>query len=164
NCNTNVTPVNLSSETEHAARKVPESQDEIKQHRRNYLRSLLHDKNLTLPEQCAIAHIYIETGLGDPDEIVKELEATDWFHRCTYFDPTIDKAHLRQVKRRPRIDHRRQTRAEGETLTNKEAPSLESSVQDEVMTEGEEEEEDHHKLAALGDWLQHRLEQGIYRH
>ncbi|KAI1321463.1 hypothetical protein EDD11_005154 [Mortierella claussenii] len=156
-------------DTEYSGRKVPEPRDDVKKNRKNYLRSLLHENGLGLPEECAIAHIYIETGLGDPLEIVKELEAIDWFHRYTSYDPRIEKVHLRQIKRRPRIDRHRRTLPAEETLTGQndgDGPMVVDNLElkDEIMTEEEEEEEDQHKMAALDDWLQHRLEQGILRH
>ncbi|KAK3810056.1 MAG: hypothetical protein J3Q66DRAFT_351978 [Benniella sp.] len=116
-------------------------QDEAKRNRWSYLRSLLHDKGLEFPEECAMAHMYIETGLGDPLEIVKELDAIFWLQCYTNYDPLIDKASLRQVKLRSRIDRQ---------------------VQDEPMTE--EKEGDHHKMAALAEWLRRRLDQGNRYH
>ncbi|KAH7056537.1 hypothetical protein BKA57DRAFT_500877 [Linnemannia elongata] len=152
------------SDSEYAGRKIPEPHVDVVKHRRNLLRSMLHDKGLHLPEHAAICNIYIETGLGDPVEIVKELEVVDWFHRCTSYDPSLDKAHLQQVRRRPRINRRRETRPEGETLMSANSGGLAAqSIKDEVMSEEEEEEDDHHKMAALDDWLTHRLEQGQYR-
>ncbi|KAF9325739.1 hypothetical protein BGZ91_002260 [Linnemannia elongata] len=62
------------SDSEYAGRKIPEPHDDIIKHRRNLLRSMLHDKGLHLPENAAICNIYIETGLGDPLEVVQELE------------------------------------------------------------------------------------------
>ncbi|KAF9153740.1 hypothetical protein BG015_002713 [Linnemannia schmuckeri] len=152
------------SDSEYAGRKVPEPHDDVVKHRRNLLRSMLHDKGLHLPEHAAICSIYIETGLGDPLEIVKELEIVDWFHRCTSYDPSLDKAHLQQIKRRPRISRRRETRPEGETLMSANTGGLAAQpIKDEVMSEEEEEEDDQHKMVALDDWLAHRLEQGKYR-
>lgn len=152
------------SDSEYAGRKIPEPHDDIIKHRRNLLRSMLHDKELHLPENAAICNIYIETGLGDPLEVVQELEVVDWFHRCTSYDPSLDKAHLQQVKRRPRINRHRKTLPEGETLMSANSGGVAvQSIQDEVMTEEDEEEDDHHKMAALDDWLTHRLEQGQYR-
>ncbi|KAF9571407.1 hypothetical protein EC968_000622 [Mortierella alpina] len=156
----------VRADSEYTGRKVPEPQDDVIKTRRNLLRSLLHEKGLVLPEHSAICHIYIEKGLGDPVEIVKELEAVDWFHRCTSYDPSLEKAHLKQVKRRPRITRRRDTRLEGETLMSRGlggVDALDKSIQEETMTEEEEEEDDHHKMDALDDWLQHRLEQGLYQ-
>ncbi|KAG0320240.1 hypothetical protein BGZ97_000391 [Linnemannia gamsii] len=151
------------SDSEYAGRKIPEPHDAVVKHRRNLLRSMLHDKGHHLPEHAAICNIYIETGLGDPLEIVQELEMLDWFHRCTSYDPSLDKAHLQQVKRRPRINRHRRTLPEGETLMSANSCDVAvQSIQDEVMTE-EEEEDDHHKMAALDDWLNHRLENGQYR-
>ncbi|KAF9279548.1 hypothetical protein BGZ68_007857 [Mortierella alpina] len=153
------------ADSEYTGRKVPEPQDDVIKTRRNLLRSLLHEKGLVLPEHSAICHIYIEKGLGDPVEIVKELETVDWFHRCTSYDPSLEKAHLKQVKRRPRITRRRDTRPEGETLMSRGpggVEALDKSIREETMTEEEEEEDDQHKMDALDDWLQHRLEQGLY--
>lgn len=152
------------ADSEYTGRKAPEPQDDVIKTRRNLLRSLLHEKGLVLPEHSAICHIYIEKGLGDPVEIVKELETVDWFHRCTSYDPSLEKAHLKQVKRRPRITRRRDTRPEGETLMSRGlggVEALDKSIREETMTE-EEEEDDQHKMDALDDWLQHRLEQGLY--
>ncbi|KAF9142909.1 hypothetical protein BG015_000599 [Linnemannia schmuckeri] len=154
----------VRSDSEYAGRKIPEPHDDVVKHRRNLLRSMLHDKGLHLPEHAAICNVYIETGLGDLLEIIQELEVVDWFHRCTTYDPGLDKAHLQQVKRRPRINRRRKTLPEGETLMSASSGGVAvQSIQDEVMTEEEEEEDDHHKMAALDDWLTHRLEQGQYR-
>ncbi|KAF9105661.1 hypothetical protein BGX29_011763 [Mortierella sp. GBA35] len=148
------------ADSEYVGRKIPEPHDDIVKHRRNLLRSMLHDKELHLPEHAAICNIYIETGIGDPQEIVKELEVVDWFHRCTNYDPSLDKAHLQQVKRRPRISRRRQTRPEGETLMSANSGGAAAQgIPNQVMTEEEEEEVDQHKMAALDDWLTHRLEQ-----
>jgi hypothetical protein len=152
------------SDSKYAGRKVPEPHDDVVKHRRNLLRSMLHDKGLHLPEHAAICHIYIETGLGDPLEIVNELEVVDWFHRCTSYDPSLDKAHIQQVKRRPRISRHRRTHPEGETLMSANAGGAAAqSIKDEVMSEEEEEDDDQHKMAALDDWLTHRLEQGHYQ-
>ncbi|KAF9122403.1 hypothetical protein BGX30_002023 [Mortierella sp. GBA39] len=152
------------SDSEYSDRKIPEPHDDIIKHRRNLLRSMLHDKGLHLPEHAAICNIYIETSLGDPLEIVQELEVVDWLHRCTSYDPSLDKADLQQVKRRPRINSRRRTLPESETLMSDSSGSVAVQlIQDEMMTEIEEEEDDHHKMAALDDWLTHRLEQGQYR-
>ena len=148
------------SDSEYAGPKIPEPHDDVVKHRRNLLRSMLHDKVLYLPRHAAICNIYIKTGLGGPVEIVKELEVVDWFHRCTSYDPSLDKAHLQQVKR---ISRRRETRPEGETLISANSGGLAAqSIKDEVMSEDEEEQDDHHKMAALDDWLTHRLEQGHY--
>ncbi|KAF9540102.1 hypothetical protein EC957_004655 [Mortierella hygrophila] len=152
------------SDSEYTGRKIPESHDDVIKHRRNLLRSMLHDKGLHLPEHAAICSIYIETGLGNPLEIVQELEVIDWFHRYTSYDPSLDKAHLQQVKRRPRINCRRRTLPESETLMSANLGGVAvQSIQDDMMTEEEEEEDDHHKMVALDDWLTHRLEQGQYR-
>ncbi|KAG9321950.1 hypothetical protein KVV02_006922 [Mortierella alpina] len=154
------------ADSEYTGRKVSEPQDDVIKTRRNLLRSLLHEKGLVLPEHSAICHIYIDKGLGDSVEIVKELETVDWFHRCTSYDPSLEKAHLKQVKRRPRITRRRDTRPEGETRMSRglgEVDALDKSIQEETMTEEEEEKDDQHKMDALDDWLQHRLEQGLYQ-
>ncbi|KAG0292452.1 hypothetical protein BGZ96_004132 [Linnemannia gamsii] len=152
------------SDSEYAGRKIPEPHDDVVKHRRNLLRSMLHDLGLHLPEHAAICNIYIDAGLGDPLDIVKELEVVDWFHRCTSYDPSLDKAHIQQVKLRPRINRHRGTRPEGENLMNTIAGSAAvQSIKDEVMSEEEEEEEDQHKVVALDDWLTHRLEQGHFR-
>jgi len=37
------------------------------------------------------------------------------------------------------------------------------SIKDGVMSEEEEEDDDQHRMAALDEWLTHRLEQGQYR-
>ncbi|KAF9904302.1 Vacuolar protein sorting-associated protein 8 [Linnemannia zychae] len=144
------------ADSENAGRKIPEPHDAVVKHRRNLLRSMLHDERLHLPEHVAICNIYIETGLGDPVEIVKELKVVDWFHRCTSYDPSLNKTHLQQVKRRPRITRDR------ETLSVNAGDIAAELVNDEVMSE-EEEDDDQHKIAALDDWLTHRLEQGLYR-
>ncbi|KAG0275321.1 hypothetical protein BGZ95_008927 [Linnemannia exigua] len=152
------------ADSEHAGRKIPEPHDDVAKHRRNLLRSMLHDKGLHLPEHAAISNIYIETGLGDPVEIVKELEVVDWFHQYTSYDPSLNKAHLQQVKRRPRISRGRETHPEGATLMSANTGgSTEQSIKDEVMSEGEEEEDDQHRMAALDEWLTHRLEQGRFQ-
>ncbi|KAG0264874.1 hypothetical protein BGZ95_003510 [Linnemannia exigua] len=152
------------ADSDYAGRKIPEPHNEVVKHRRNLLRSLLHDKGLHLPENAAICNIYIETGLGNPLEIVNELEVVDWFHRCTSYDPSLNKAHLQQVKLRPRINRRRRTLPEGETLISANSGGVAAqSIQDEVMTKEEEEEDDQHKMAALDSWLTHRLEEGKYR-
>lgn len=156
------------SDSEYASRRIPEPHDDVVKHRRNLLRSMLHDKGLHLPKHAAICNIYIETGLGHLVEIVKELEVVDWFYRCASYNPSLDKAHLQQVKRRPRISRprisrRRETRPKGKTLMSATSGGLASqSIKDEVMSEEEEEQDDHHKIAALDDWLTHRLEQGQY--
>ncbi|KAK3843519.1 MAG: hypothetical protein J3R72DRAFT_420100 [Linnemannia gamsii] len=152
------------ADSDYAGRKIPEPHNDVFKHRRNLLRSMVHDKGLHLPENAAICNIYIETGLGDPLEIVKELEVVDWFHRYTSYDPTIDKAHLQQVKRRPRINRHRRTLPEGETMMSANSGGdAVQAIQDEVMTKEEEEEDDQHKMAALDNWLTRRLEQGKYR-
>ncbi|KAK3838672.1 MAG: hypothetical protein JOS17DRAFT_813296 [Linnemannia elongata] len=152
------------SDSEYADRKIPEPHDDTIKHRRNLLRSMLHDKGLFLPENAAICNIYIETGLGDPLEIVQELEVVDWFHRFTSYNPSLDKAHLQQVKLRPRINRHRRTLPESNTpVSANSGRAAVQSIQDEVMTKEEEEEDDHHKMVALDDWLTHRLEQGEYR-
>ncbi|KAG0208628.1 hypothetical protein BGX28_000436 [Mortierella sp. GBA30] len=155
----------VRADSEYSGRKIPEPQEDVMNARKNLLRSLLHDMGLHLPDSSAICHIYIERGLGDPLEIVKELETVDWFHRCTNYDPSLEKAHLKKVKRRPRITRRRRTRLESETVTihGLGVEALDRAIQDETMTEAEEQEEDHHKMAALDDWLQHRFEQGNFR-
>ncbi|GJJ67723.1 hypothetical protein EMPS_00069 [Entomortierella parvispora] len=140
------------SSLETVGRKAPDPQRDVIRHRRNLLRSLLHDKGLHLPEHAAICHIYTEHGVGDPVKIVEELQAVDWFHRFTNYDPSLDKAHLNQVKCRPHISHNRVAESE----------ALDKSSQDEIMTEKEEEEDDHHKMAAVDGWLQDRLDQGLY--
>ncbi|KAG0370086.1 hypothetical protein BGX24_002148 [Mortierella sp. AD032] len=152
------------ADSEHAGRKIPKPHDDVVKHRRDLLRSMLHDQGLHLPEHAAICNIYIENGLGDPVEIVKELEVVDWFHRCTLYDPSFNKAHLQQVKRRPRISRGHETRPEGETLMSADAGGIAAqSIKDEIMTEEEEDDDDQHKMAALDEWLTHRLEQGQYR-
>ncbi|KAG9072404.1 hypothetical protein KI688_000174 [Linnemannia hyalina] len=152
------------SDSEYTGRKIHEPHDDIIKYRRNLPRSMLHNKGLHLPEHAAICNIYIETGLGDPLEIVQELGVVDWLHRCTSYDPSLDKAHLQQVKRRPRIDLHRRNLPESETLISANSGGVAvQSIQNEMMTEEEEEEDDHHKVAALDDWLTHRLEQGQYR-
>ncbi|KAG0047742.1 hypothetical protein BGZ83_007260 [Gryganskiella cystojenkinii] len=157
----------VRADSKAAGRKVPEPSSDVFKHRRNLLRSLLHDKGLHLPEHAAICQIYIEYGRGDPVAIVAELEAVDWFHRCTSYDPSLDKAHLKQVKRRERITRTRDT---SETSSAKKRGTEEvedeekgaKEIQDEIMTKEEEEIEDQHKLHALDDWLQHRIHEGLF--
>jgi len=106
--------------------KAPGYQDDEKRNRWSYLRSMLHDKGLKWPEKSVIAHNYIEQGLGDPLDIVKKLEAINWFHCCTTYKPKVDI--------------------------------------DKVMTDKEEEEDDHLKMAALEGWLLKRLDRGDHCH
>ncbi|KAF8932280.1 hypothetical protein BGZ47_011464 [Haplosporangium gracile] len=128
---------------QYAGRKIPEPHDDVVKHRRNLLRSMLYDNGLYLPEHAAMCNIYIETGLKGFLEIIQQLK---------------------QVKRRSRINRRRITLLEGESLMSANSGGVAvQSIQDEVMTEEVEEEDDHHMMAALDDWLTHRLEQGQYR-
>ncbi|KAG0295627.1 hypothetical protein BGZ96_011337, partial [Linnemannia gamsii] len=120
----------------------PESHGDVVKHRCNLMRSMLDDIGLHLPEHAAIRDIYIEYGLGDPLEIVQELEVVDWFHRCTSYDPSLDKAHLQQVKHRPRINFCCRTLPEGEALVGANSGVYRVSRQKRRKTEKSEGGED----------------------
>ncbi|KAG0255388.1 hypothetical protein BG011_005160 [Mortierella polycephala] len=151
------------ADAEHDGRMASGPHDQAVQNRCNLLRSLLHDEGLHLPDHSAVCHIFIESGLGDPIEIVKEFQAVDWLHWCTDYDPSLNKAQPKQVRCCLRISRTRGA------LTSRGAvrvAAMNKAVQEETTTEEEEEEEEEeedHKMAALDDWFAHRFEHGIYR-
>ncbi|KAK3810037.1 MAG: hypothetical protein J3Q66DRAFT_62630 [Benniella sp.] len=103
----------LRADSKISGRKAPEHQDDEKRHRWNYLRSMLHDKGLKVPEKCVVAHNYIEQGLGDPFDIVKKLEVINWFHCCTTYKPKFDIDKVMTDKEKEKDDRFKMIALEG---------------------------------------------------
>jgi len=130
-------------DSENSGRKFREPKTELPTHRRNLLRSLLHEAGLTLPEHSAVCQIYIEDGRGDPYQIVRILQELDWLHRCAKFYPSgkimisTDIRHLKPQSQQ--ILHQ-------EELSPEEMKELQT------------------KLIKLSEWMDNRIKCGIYRH
>ncbi|KAF9105662.1 hypothetical protein BGX29_011764 [Mortierella sp. GBA35] len=139
----------------------PETLDPRPDIRRTLLRSRLMDKGLQELECFDVCQSYIKFGRWDPNEIVNILERIVWFYRCTNYDPTRVEGLLELVRLHPRTNRRRETRSEEETSMS---ASPGGATTGETKGDVQEwEEYDHYRMAALDDWLTHRLEQGQYQ-
>ncbi|KAF9150685.1 hypothetical protein BG015_007494 [Linnemannia schmuckeri] len=125
-------------------------QDDTTKKRQVYLRSLMYDRGITPPSRSIACDAFVESGQGDPTDIVEDLDMENWFMRRTnYYHP--NQIGTRQVKLRLRPG-RRQTRLRG-------------LFEDQKGGGGEEKEEDKewYKLSVLNNWLENRLENGLYK-
>lgn len=127
-----------------------EPKDDAAKRRRVYLRSLLYDGGIVPTLRSVACDAFVESGHGDPKEIVESLDVENWFRSCTNYAHPY-KIETRYVKVRLLPD-RRQTR-------------LQDLFLDQKVDGGEEGEEDGewYELSVLNNWLQTRLENGLYQ-
>ncbi|KAG0065444.1 hypothetical protein BGZ89_008325 [Linnemannia elongata] len=127
-----------------------EPKDDGAKRRRVYLRSLLYDRGLAPTLRSVACDAFVESGHGDPKEIAESLDVENWFQSCTNYAHPY-KIETRYVKVRLLPD-RRQTR-------------LQDLFLDQKVDGGEEGEEDGewYELSVLNNWLQTRLENGLYQ-
>ncbi|KAG0202003.1 hypothetical protein BGX33_009975 [Mortierella sp. NVP41] len=114
--------------------------------RRALLRSVLYDKGLFPDEQAAIWKVYVETGVGDPVEIVNETDTYRWLFQSLIRhppSPNTDKARLSQI-----------LTSEGEPISVKDPRAAAKAAGVKVLTPEEEMRADDERMAALGGWLE----------
>ncbi|KAF9925297.1 hypothetical protein FBU30_004934 [Linnemannia zychae] len=133
--------------------------DDAAKQRQMLLRSLLYDKGLTPPPRSIACNTFVQSGHGDPIEIVKELDLENWLQCCTsYSNPYQDGSH--QVKLRSNSDRRHQTMTASRPKKEKEDYHRSSHKNDE---EGENEDREWYKLLVLDNWLMKRLRDGKFQ-
>ncbi|KAF9080403.1 hypothetical protein BGX23_002207, partial [Mortierella sp. AD031] len=122
--------------------------------RRALLRSVLYDKGLFPDEQAAIWKVYVETGVGDPVEIVNETDTYRWLFQSLIRhppSPNTDKARLSQI-----------LTSEGEPISVKDPRAAAKAAGVKVLTPEEEMRADDERMAALEDLdIDKRLPEGI---
>ncbi|KAF9341675.1 hypothetical protein BGZ91_004551 [Linnemannia elongata] len=130
-----------------------EPKDDAAKRRQVYLRSLLYDRGIVPTLRSVACDAFVESGHGDPKEIVESLDVEDWFRSCTNYAHPY-KIETRYVKVRLLPD-RRQTRLQELFLDQK--------VDGGEEGEGGEEDGEWYELSVLNNWLQTRLENGLYQ-
>ncbi|KAF9902400.1 hypothetical protein EC991_004981 [Linnemannia zychae] len=117
--------------------------DDAVKRRQVLLRSLLYDKRLPLRPRSNVCNMFVQSGHGDPVEIVKELDVEDWLKCCTNYNSAIKE-----------VTHQIRLRPNGHNSARQASFQKKSKGQ---PNDDAEEDKEWHKLVELDRWLMRRL-------